>query len=88
MNQRITLIHSRRRDMMDTRTFSILSLCLIPGISKVTAKAIVDSIGYVGNVKESDIDSISNVQLGSRKRIGKKKAERILSYFAVDDEKK
>lgn len=75
---------AKKRDLMDTRTFSILSLSLIPGVSKVTAKAIVDSCGNIGDIilDDTKIASIADIKLTSGKRIGKVIASRIATFCA------
>lgn len=75
---------AKKRDLMDTRTFSILSLSLIPGVSKVIAKAIVDSCGNMGDIilDDTKIASIADIKLSSGKRIGKVIASRISIFCA------
>jgi len=79
---------AKKRDLMDNRIFSVLSLSLIPGVSKVIAKAIVEACGYIGdlvasssNDKQALISSIANIKLESGKRVGKVIAERVATFL-------
>jgi ERCC4-type nuclease len=87
---------AKKREMMDARNFSVLSLSLIPGVSKVIAKAIVDVCGNIGdilgNTKEGEdymvglADKIAEIKLQSGKRIGKKIAGRIACFLGQKTE--
>ncbi len=78
---------AKKREMMDARTFSVLSLSLIPGVSKVTAKAIVDACGNLGDMMSDSNGNkemaarIAEIKLQSGKRIGKIIAQRIACFL-------
>jgi ERCC4-type nuclease len=75
---------AKKRDMMDARNFSIVSLSLIPGVSKVIAKAIVDICGNIGDIalgNDGMVVKISEIKLQSGKRIGKTIAGRIVEFL-------
>jgi ERCC4-type nuclease len=81
---------AKKREMMDARNFSVLSLSLIPGVSKVIAKAIVDACGNIGDIAGNKVDGgnhiadrISEIKLQSGKRIGKTIAGRIASFLGA-----
>lgn len=80
---------AKRRDMLDATTFAMLSLSLIPGVSKTIAKAVVhicgDTLGAV--VSNFDPNTIKDIKLPSGKRIGPKVAERIAQFLTEKSER-
>jgi ERCC4-type nuclease len=74
-------VPSRKRDMLDPTTFSIVALSIIPGVSKTIAKAIVEAHGSIRAVCDVDLATLSKLELPSGKKLGPKVAERISSYL-------
>ncbi len=75
---------SKKRDMMDAYTFSVMTLSLIPGVSKTTAKAVVDAFGGVSALcaKETfEPSALAALKLPSGRCLGPKLAERILTFM-------
>lgn len=86
---------AKKRDHMDARTFSILSLSLIPGVSKVIAKAIVEACGLLGDLSEAChktdglptlTATLADIKLPSGKRIGKVVSSRIVFFLSQKNE--
>lgn len=75
----------KKRDMMDAYTFSVMTLCLVPGVSKNIARAIVDGCGGVAALASDPeaLDKIANTKTPSGKRVGPAVAQRLISYLKI-----
>lgn len=75
---------SKKRDMMDAYTFSVMTLSLIPGVSKTTAKAVVDAYGNVSALCAKgtlEPATLAALKLPSGRCLGPKLAARILAFI-------
>lgn len=74
---------SKKRDMMDQYTFSVMTLSLIPGVSKTTAKAVVDAFGTIPMfcASSTDLASLAALKLASGRCLGPKLASKVLSFL-------
>lgn len=74
---------AKKRDQMDQRTFSVLSLSLVPGVSKVIAKTVVDAFGNINEIiSAANAKDLANLKMASGKRLGPTIASRIVYFLS------
>lgn len=77
---------AKKRDQMDQRTFSILSLSLVPGVSKVIAKTVVDAFGNISDIIIANDPTftlkLADLKMASGKRLGPNVASRIVHFLS------